>query len=173
MMAGETVPKAMASAYLAAEGPLAERLLAALDAAEAAGGDVRGKQSAAVLVVPAAGNPWESIDLRVEDHADPNAELRRLLSLRRAYDLADRADELSGEGRVDEAAHAYREARELAPDNTELLFWGGLATAHLGDFEAGVEDVRQAIAVHAGWRDLLDRLSPNIAPAAQRVRDAL
>jgi uncharacterized Ntn-hydrolase superfamily protein len=163
----------MARAYLATEGPLAERLVAALDAAEAEGGDVRGRQSSALLVVPGTGNPWEAIDLRVEDHPDPNAELRRLLGLRRAYDLADRADQLSGEGRMDEAAQAYREACALAPGNTELLFWGGLATAHLGDFEAGVEDVRRAIADHPGWRDLLDRLSPEIAPAAERVRDAL
>jgi hypothetical protein len=54
-----------------------------------------------------------------------------------------------------------------------LLFWAGLATAHLGDFDAGVQDVRRAIAAHAGWRDLLDRLSPDLAPAAERVRDAL
>jgi uncharacterized Ntn-hydrolase superfamily protein len=173
MMAGETVPRAMARAYLASEGPLPERLLAALDAAEAAGGDVRGKQSSALLVVPALGNAWESVDLRVEDHPEPNTELRRLLSLRRAYDLADQADELSGEGRTDEAAHAYRQACELAPDSTELLFWAGLATAHLGDFDAGVQDVRRAIAAHAGWRDLLDRLSPDLAPAAERVRNAL
>ena len=173
MMARETVPRAMARAYLAAQGPLAERLLAALDAAEAEGGDVRGRQSSCLLVVPGTGNPWEAIDLRVEDHADPLGELRRLLSLRRAYDLADRADQLSGEGRNDEAAHAYREACELAPENTELLFWAGLATAHLGDFDTGVEAVRKAIADHAGWRDLLDRLSPEIAPAAERVRDAI
>jgi uncharacterized Ntn-hydrolase superfamily protein len=173
MMARDTVPKAMARAYLAAEGPLAERLLSALDAAEGEGGDVRGRQSSSLLVVPAAGNAWDGVDLRVEDHADPLGELRRLLVLHRAYVLADRADTLVGEGRTAEAAPLYEEASELAPESDELLFWAGLATAQLGDFDAGVERVRRAIAVHDGWRELLDRLTPEIAPSAEAVRQAV
>jgi uncharacterized Ntn-hydrolase superfamily protein len=173
MMARDTVPMAMARAFTAAEGPLAERLLAAMDAAEAEGGDVRGRQSSCLLVVPAAGSPWDGVDLRVEDHADPLGELRRLLTLHRAYELASRADTLVGEGRTHEAAPLYEQASELAPSSDELLFWAGLATAQLGDFDAGVDRVRRAIAVHAGWRDLLDRLPPEIAPSAEAVRAAL
>jgi uncharacterized Ntn-hydrolase superfamily protein len=173
MMAGDTVPMAMARAFVEASGPLAERLLTAMDAAEGEGGDVRGRQSSCLLVVPAMRNVWEGVDLRVEDHADPLGELRRLLTLHRAYELASRADTLVGEGRTTEAAPLYEQASELAPENDELLFWAGLATAQLGDFDAGVDRVRRAIAVHAGWRDLLDRLSPEIAPSAEAVRAAL
>jgi uncharacterized Ntn-hydrolase superfamily protein len=173
MMARDTVPMAMARAFVAAEGRLAERLLTAMDAAEAEGGDVRGRQSSCLLVVPAAGNPWDGVDLRVEDHTDPLGELRRLLTLHRAYELASRADTLVGEGRTDEAAPLYEQASELAPESDELLFWAGLATAQLGDFDAGVDRVRRAIAVHAGWRDLLDRLPGEIAPSAEAVRQAV
>jgi uncharacterized Ntn-hydrolase superfamily protein len=173
MMARDTVPMAMARAFVDASGPLAERLLAAMDAAEGEGGDVRGRQSSCLLVVPSMGNAWDGVDLRVEDHADPLGELRRLLTLHRAYELASRADTLVGEGRTGEAAPLYEQASELAPESDELLFWAGLATAQLGDFEAGVDRVRRAIAVHAGWRDLLERLSPEIAPSAEAVRGAL
>ena len=109
MMARATVPDAMSAAFGAAAGDLAERLMTALEGAEAEGGDVRGRQSAALLVAPAQGEPWQArIDLRVEDHADPIGELRRLLGLQRAYELAGEADELMGEGRADEAAGALR-----------------------------------------------------------------
>src|SRR5919202_2266998 len=89
MMARDTVPAAMSAAFAAADGDLAWRLLAALEGAEGEGGDVRGRQSAAIVVVPAEGEGWRArIDLRVEDHPDPLAELTRLLELQRAYELA-------------------------------------------------------------------------------------
>ena len=122
--------------------PLAERLVAALAAAEAAGGDIRGRQSAALV----AG----AVSLRVEDHPDPIGELQRLLVLHRAYEAAGAADELVAEGRFDDAAREYERAAELAPDSDELLFWAGLAAAQGGDVEAGVDRVRRAIAMHAG-----------------------
>jgi hypothetical protein len=146
----------------------------ALEAAEGEGGDVRGRQSAALLVVPPDGEPWQfRIDLRVDDHPDPVAELRRLLSLQRAYDLAGQADELMGEGRAAEAAPRYVRAAELAPESDELLFWAGLALAQTGDLDGGVDAVRRAAARHPGWLDLLDRLSPDFAPAGPAVRRAL
>ena len=165
MMRSPGVPEAMAEAFSAATGPLAERLVAALEAAEAAGGDIRGRQSAALV----AGD----IELRVEDHEDPVSELRRLLVLRRAYQAAGEADELMAEGRFDEAAARYERAAELAPDSDELLFWAGLGAAHAGDLALGVERVRRAIAMHEPWRELLDRLRPEHAPSAAAVRDAL
>jgi uncharacterized Ntn-hydrolase superfamily protein len=174
MMAGHGVWPAMAEALAAATGPLARRLLAALDAGEAAGGDVRGRQSAALVVVPHAGEPWQrTVELRVEDHPDPLRELRRLLDLADAYAVATEGDDLVGEGRHAEAADRYRRAAELAPANAELLFWAGLALAQGGEMEAGAERVRSAIEMHPGWRDLLARLEPEIAPAAPTVRDAL
>jgi len=174
MMAREGVPEAMARAYAEAEGDLADRLLAALLGAEGAGGDVRGHQSAALLVVPERGEPWEfRIDLRVDDHVDPLGELRRLLGLQRAYELAGTADELVGEGRAEEAGPLYRRAAELAPDSDELLFWAGLAAADGGDLEGGVDAVRRAAAVNPNWLVLLDRLTPAFAPAGAELRRAL
>jgi len=174
MMARSTVPAAMSAAFAAATGDLAERLMSALEGAEAEGGDVRGRQSAALLVVPAAGEAWQfRADLRVDDHADPVGELRRLLRLQRAYELAGEADELMGAERPAEAAPRYVRAAELAPESDELLFWAGLALAQVGDLEAGVDAVRRAAAVHPGWLTLLDRLSPEFAPAGAAVRARL
>jgi uncharacterized Ntn-hydrolase superfamily protein len=174
MMARDTVPEAMSAAFEHAGGDLADRLMAALLAAEGEGGDVRGRQSAAMIVVPAEGEPWRArVDLRVEDHEDPLAELQRLLSLQRAYELAGQGDALMASDRAVEAGALYRRAAELAPDSDELLFWAGLALAQSGDLDAGVVAVRRAIAVHPGWATLLERLSPEFAPAGAQVRQAL
>ncbi len=176
MMASEAVWPAMAQAFAAApaDAPLARRMLAALDAGEAAGGDVRGRQSAALVVAPAAGEPWQRlVELRVEDHEDPLAELRRLLDLHDAYALASDGDELAGQGRHEEAGERYRRAAELAPGSHELLFWAGLAAVQAGDRAGGVEQVRRAIALQPGWAELLGRLDARIAPAAPAVRETL
>jgi tetratricopeptide (TPR) repeat protein len=164
----------MSAAFEHAEGDLADRLVAALEAAEGEGGDVRGRQSAAIVVVPPEGEAWQArINLRVDDHTDPIGELKRLLALQRAYELAGRGDELMAADQPVEAGALYRRAAELAPGSDELLFWSGLALAHSGDLEAGVDAVRQAIAVHPGWATLLERLSPEFAPAGAEVRRAL
>ena len=170
MMAGEGVWPAMLDAFTAAGGPLTPRLLDALDAAEAAGGDIRGRQSAAILVVAPVGDWWETVvSLHVEDHPEPLAELRRLVALNGAYQLAGEADELVNQGRHDEAARLYEAAAELAPQSHELRFWAGLGAAQAGDLERGVADVRQAIATHPGWRLLLERLPADVAPSAPAV----
>jgi uncharacterized Ntn-hydrolase superfamily protein len=173
MMASGTVPDAMLRAYEAADGPPADRLLAALQAGEAEGGDIRGRRSAALLVVPAKGDAWEAtVDLRVEDHQDPIGELARLTRLHRAYGLADEADQLQGAGRADEAAPLYREAARVAPESDELLFWAGLSLAAV-DVAEGTAAVRRAAEVNPNWLVLLDRLSPPFAPHAPAVRRAL
>ena len=102
------------------------------------------------------GEPWRrNVELRVEDHSDPLGELRRLLTLQRAYDLAGSADELLAAGRVEEAGERYREASRIAPESDELLFWAGLALARAGDVlpDAGVVAVRQAAErqPRTGW----------------------
>jgi uncharacterized Ntn-hydrolase superfamily protein len=174
MMTSPRVWPEMAATFEASSGPLARRLLGALDAGEAAGGDVRGRQSAALLVVPADGEPWRrSVELRVEDHAAPLDELRRLLDLQDAYGLADRADNLAGEGRHAEAAELYARAAEAAPANVELSFWAGLGIAAGGDVHGGAARVAAACEAHEGWRELLARLDSEIAPAADAVRAAL
>lgn len=174
MMASPRVWPAMAAAFEAAQGPLARRLAAALDAAEGAGGDARGRQSCALLVVPVSGEDWRTIvDLRVDDAPEPLAELHRLLDLHDAYTLANEGDELAGAGEHDAASERYTRAGAIAPGNHELLFWAGLAAAQGGDLDGGVAQVRRAIELQPGWGPLLDRLEPDIAPAAQAVREAL
>ena len=112
--------------------------MAALHAAEARGGDARGRQSCALVVAPAHGEPWRrTVDLRVDDHPEPLAELDRLLDLSDAYALATEGDELVGQGRHEEAGERYRSASALAPGNHELLFWAGVAAAQSGDLPTG------------------------------------
>jgi uncharacterized Ntn-hydrolase superfamily protein len=170
IMVSERVWPAMLDAYSAGTGSLTTRLLDALDAAEREGGDIRGRQSAAILVVPAEGEPWRTlVSLRVEDHPAPLPELRRLVRLNEAYGLAGQADELLNAGRHDEAARLYVQASECAPENHELLFWAGLGTAQAGDLEGGVAKVNRAIKLQPNWRGLLGRLPAELAPAAPDV----
>jgi uncharacterized Ntn-hydrolase superfamily protein len=171
MMERETVPRAMIRVYSEASGrPLAERLLAALEAAEAEGGDVRGRQSAAMVVVTAraSGNPTKDrpVDLRVDDHADPVGELRRLLGLQRAYAHASAGDDLAGAGDLDGALVEYEAAHRLAADNLELTFWYALALAGNGREDEAVRLLRRPFAAHPGWVELLKRL-----PAAGLMPD--
>ena len=174
MMVSAEVWPAMAHAFEAAAGPLARRLLAALHAAEARGGDARGRQSCALVVAPAQGQPWQhSVDLRVDDHPEPLAELDRLLDLSDAYALATEGDDLVGQGRHEEAGERYRAASALAPGNHELLFWAGMAAAQSGDMPTALARVREAIRLQPGWRELLGRLDPEIAPGAPAVVQAL
>ena len=174
IMVSERVWPDMLAAYSDTGGSLTERLLAALDAAERAGGDARGRQSAAIVVVPAAGDPWERIvSLRVEDHPDPLVELRRVVRLHDAYTLADRADGLVNDGRHDEAADLYQRASELAPDNHELLFWAGIGAAQAGDLDTGVARVRAAIELQPNWLELLGKLPPEVAPPAAAILERL
>ena len=174
MMGKETVPAAMVAGFEAAAGDLADRLMAALHAAEGEGGDVRGRQSSALVVVPPEGEAWQTrFSLRVEDHAEPVEELGRLLRLARAYELAGEADELMASDRPEEAGPRYLQAAELAPESDELLFWAGLAQVHAGDVQTGTAAVRRAIELHPGWLTLLERLSPDFAPAGERVRREL
>jgi uncharacterized Ntn-hydrolase superfamily protein len=174
MMASPEVWPAMAHAFDAAAGPLARRLLAALHAAESRGGDARGRQSCALVVAPAHGEPWQrTVDLRVDDHPEPLSELDRLLDLSDAYALATEGDDLVGQGRHEEAGEHYRSASALAPGNHELLFWAGLAAAQAGDLPTALERVREAIRLQPGWHELLGRLDAEIAPGAPAVLAAL
>ena len=170
IMVSERVWPAMLAAFTAASGSLTERLLSALEAAEREGGDLRGRQSAAILVVPAEGEPWRTrVAVRVEDHPEPLRELRRLVALNDAYALAGSADELLNQGHRGEAARLYLQASEQAPGNHELLFWSGLGMAGAGDLDAGVARVREAIALQPAWRELLGRLPTDLTPAAPAV----
>ncbi|HEY1834775.1 MAG TPA: DUF1028 domain-containing protein [Solirubrobacteraceae bacterium] len=166
IMETTTVPAAMAAAYRGSDGDLAERLLAALEAAEAEGGDLRGRQSAALLIVPPSGEAWRTrFDVRVEDHEAPLVELRRLVRFARAYEMAGHADELLAQGKRDDATGLYLKSAELAPEADELVFWAGLGVA-AQDLDRGVELVRRAVAVKPSWLALLERLPAELEPIA-------
>lgn len=155
----------MAEAYRRAEGDLAERLLVALEAAEAAGGDLRGRQSAAIVVVrpESSGLPWVDrlFDLRVEDHPEPVAELRRLVTLQRAYLRMQEGDEHLAARNVEAALEAYRAAMEIVPDeatNGEVPFWVGITLADTGRRAEAVPLLRRAFRQDPRWAELVRRL---------------
>lgn len=165
LMRTDKVPDAMAAAFESAPAGtrLAERLVLALHAAEVAGGDVRGKQSAAILVVRATptGNSWEDrlVDLRIEDHPDPISELDRLLRLHRAYDLMNQGDLAIEKGDVDGALKAYSAARNLAPGNAEMLFWTAVSLVNAGRVDEALPLFKEAFKDTKGdWRATLERL---------------
>ena len=133
MMERSTVWPAMEAAYRSTTGALADRLIAALLAAEAEGGDVRGRQSAALLVVPAAGPPWATrYDLRVEDDRAPLDELARLLRVARAYEAFDRSEAPAMAGEMAAAAAAMDDAHALAPDDDQITLWTAVFLAGAG-----------------------------------------
>jgi uncharacterized Ntn-hydrolase superfamily protein len=174
LMRTDAVWGAMSEAYLGGSGPLADRLLAGLDAGEAAGGDVRGRQSAALLVVPAEGEPWRrTVDLRVEDHVEPLLELRRLVGLNEAYVMVREGDELAAKGDHVAAATIYIDAWERVPENDELKFWAALSMFDRGEAERGAALLREAIDFHPGWGRLLELLGPDIAPSVEEARRLL
>jgi uncharacterized Ntn-hydrolase superfamily protein len=162
LMARDTVWDAMAGAFEASTGPLAERMLAALDAAEAEGGDIRGKQSAAILVVAATptGLPFEDrpIDIRVEDHPDPLVEMRRLLRLKRAYQASSAGFRAGVAGDAEKARERRLAALEIAPELVELRFFAGLGMATAGDLDGGAELLRPLMAGGDHWMEAMRRL---------------
>ena len=162
LMDQDTVWPAMARAYESASGDLAERMLVALEAAEAEGGDIRGRQSAAMLVVRAesSGKPWADrlVDLRIDDHPTPLVELRRLLSLHRAYAEMNAGDEAVAEGEIDLAVGHYTRAAELAPDISELPFWQAVTLFDSGHETEALPIFRDVFAREDRWRRLVPRL---------------
>jgi uncharacterized Ntn-hydrolase superfamily protein len=162
LMASDRVWPAMAKAYESSTGDLAERLLAALEAAENEGGDIRGRQSAAIVVVKAqpSGKPWADrlFDLRVEDSAAPLVELRRLVTLRRAYNLEDAGDNAIAEKRPEEALRHYEAAMKLAPDVVELQFWAAVSMYTNGREPEALALFRRVFAREARWVPLVARL---------------
>jgi len=163
MMWKPTVCDAMVAAYQADEGDLAARLMAALEAAEGEGGDIRGKQSAAMLVVSADRSlpPWGGriIDLRVEDQAEPLVELKRLLLMARAYNYMNEGDEHMTVGAVDEAVKAYAAAEALVPDSHEMIFWHAATLAGAGQVDESLPIFAQAFAMWPRWREIIPRLA--------------
>jgi len=156
------VPDAMAKAFEKATGPLAERMLAALDAAQGVGGDVRGKQSAAILVVrgKATDKPWTDriVDLRIEDHAEPLKEMRRLLTLHRAYEMMNRGDEAVAIGKMDVALKEYGDAAAMVPGNDEFVFWTAVTLVSNGRADDAMPLFAKAFRMNPSWMLLVPRL---------------
>lgn len=162
LMLNSTVCDAMAKAYESTEGDLAERLMSALEAAQTEGGDIRGKQSAAILVVsgdrslPAWGG--RIFDLRIEDHPEPVEEMRRLLTLARAYNFMNEGDEFMTQGNVEAAVKAYGQAEQLAPDSHEMVFWHAATLAGIGQLDEALPLFKKAFEMWPDWRELVPRL---------------
>ena len=162
LMESPLVWPAMAKAFEASRGDLAERMLAALEAAQGAGGDIRGMQSAALLVVKgtSTGRPWSDtvFNLRVEDSPEPLTELKRLIRLQRAYNHASAGDEHAAAGKMDQALKEYGEAARLAPEVLELPYWEAVALASNGRLEEALPIFRDVFAKEPQWADLTPRL---------------
>jgi uncharacterized Ntn-hydrolase superfamily protein len=174
LMMSEETWGAMSEAYRGASGSLARRMLAALDAAEALGGDLRGSQSAALLVVPLEGDPsTRVVDVRVDDHADPLGELRRLLRLNESYSTVQEGDTLSLAGDDAGACECYVAAMEGAPENDEIKFWAALSLIGEGETERGTALLRETIEAHPGRRRMFDLLEADMVPAVEQARRAL
>jgi uncharacterized Ntn-hydrolase superfamily protein len=165
LMEKPTVWDAMARAYETTQGDLAERLLAALEAAQQEGGDIRGRQSAAILIVSdeGTGKPWidRRFDLRVEDHPTPVAELRRLVRLQRAYLKLNEGDEWMAQGDASKAMEAYVEATTIIPDeatNGEAPFWVGITLVDSRRLDEAIPFLARAYAQDSRWAELVPRL---------------
>jgi len=162
LMLNDKVWPAMSKAFEQSKGDLAERMLAALDAAQAVGGDIRGRQSAALLVVSGkpSGRSWEDrlFDLRVEDHPDPLKELRRLVKLQRAYNHMNAGDLAVEHKDAERGLREYAAAEALVPDSAEMVFWHAVALVNMNRLEESLPLFRRVFAMDPNWRTLTPRL---------------
>src|SRR5687767_15881415 len=168
----------MARAFENTRGDLTERMLAALDAAQAAGGDIRGRQSAALIVVTGkpTGQAWKdrTFDLRVDDSPEPLKELRRLVRLQRAYNHMNAGD-LAVEKKDNEGAlREYSAAERLVPDNAEMIYWHAVALVNMGRVDESLPLFRKVFAMDKNWATLTPRLPqaglmPNDPKIIQRI----
>jgi uncharacterized Ntn-hydrolase superfamily protein len=180
LMLNDKVWPAMARAFEGTRGDLADRMLAALDAAQAEGGDVRGRQSAALVIVTGkpTGNVWTDrvFDLRVDDNPEPLKELRRLVTLQRAYNHMNAGD-LAQEKKDNERALAeYRRAAELVPSSAEMVYWHAVALVNMGRLQDALPLFRRVFAQDRNWTTLTPRLAkagllPDDASVIQRISE--
>lgn len=163
LMLNDKVWPAMKVAYEKTAGDLADKMLAALDAAEAAGGDIRGKQSAAILIVKgeSTGRPWADkvMDLRVEDHAEPLKELRRLVQVHRAYQHMNNGDLALEHNDVEGALREYGAAEAMFPDNLEMKFWHAVSLVNAGRVDDSLPIFKGIFEKDKNWAILAPRLS--------------
>jgi len=169
MMANDRVIPAMRAAYESGRGDLGERLLATLEAAQAAGGDLRGCQSAAILVVSGtrSATPWaeRKLDLRVDNDPDPLRALRRLVRIARANDQLGQGERAEKAGDPIGALAHYRAAPLMAPGDVEMAYWAAVAIANQGGVDEAVPMFRATFASSPVWIEVTRRLvAPGILP---------
>ncbi|MCI0490192.1 MAG: DUF1028 domain-containing protein [Blastocatellia bacterium] len=162
LMLSDKVWPAMSEAFERTKGDLAERMMAALEAAEKAGGDIRGRQSAALIVVrgKSTGRSWADrlFDLRVDDSAEPLKELRRLLTLQRAYNHMNAGDLALEHNDNERALREYGAAARLVPDNAEMVYWHAVALVNMGRVEESLPLFKKVFAMDKNWVTLTPRL---------------
>jgi uncharacterized Ntn-hydrolase superfamily protein len=181
MMLNDRVWPAMAQAFETATGDLAGRMIAALEAGQAAGGDVRGQQSAALVVVTGkpTGRPGadRTFDLRVDDHPRPLEELRRLIVLQRAYNHMNAGDKAMERGDHPKALEEYGTAARLAPENLEVVYWHAVALVNMQRIDDALPLFRSVFARDRNWVKLTPRLAdaellPNDPHLIERICEA-
>lgn len=163
MMLTNKVPGAMADAFEKGKGrKLAERLLTTLEAAQAAGGDIRGKQSAAIIIVPGKSNsqPWNErlVDLRVDDHPTPIKELERLYAVQTAYEHMNNGDLAVEKADMAKAMEEYNAAMKMFPQNLEMQYWTAVTLANNKQVEQAVPLFKKVFAADNNWKELTRRL---------------
>jgi uncharacterized Ntn-hydrolase superfamily protein len=162
LMLNDRIWPAMANAYRQAEGPLAERMIAALEAGQKEGGDIRGRQSATILVVrgESTGKIWEDrlIDLRVEDHPEPIEEIKRVLQVHRAYEYMNRGDLAMEKKDVEGALRLYGAAEAMFPENLEMKFWHAVSLVNIGRMDDALPVFKIIFKEDPNWRLLTERL---------------
>jgi uncharacterized Ntn-hydrolase superfamily protein len=174
LMSNDRIWPAMAQAFETTKGDLAERMLAALDAAQTEGGDIRGRQSAALIVVSGkpTGRAWQDrvFDLRVDDSPEPLQELRRLVTLQRAYNHMNAGD-LAVEKKDNEGAlREYSAAEKLVPDNAEMVYWHAVALVNMNRVEESLPLFRRVFAMDSNWAVLTPRLvKAGLLPGDEKV----
>jgi uncharacterized Ntn-hydrolase superfamily protein len=163
MMLNDKVVPAMKQAMdLIQSLPIAERVMAAMKAAQAAGGDIRGQQSAVLLVFKAksTGELWKDnyINLRVDDHAQPIEELDRLLKVFRAYEHMNNGDLKMETSDMNGAMKEYNEAMAMYPDNLEMKFWTAVTMLNQGETEKSMVVLKEIFKADNNWKELFKRL---------------
>jgi uncharacterized Ntn-hydrolase superfamily protein len=178
LMLNNKVWPAMAQAFEKTKGDLADRMLAALDAAQAAGGDIRGRQSAALIVVTGkpTGQSWKDrlFDLRVDDSPEPLKDLRRLVTLQRAYNHMNAGD-LAVEKKDNEGAlREYGAAEKLVPSNAEMIYWHAVALVNMGRVDESLPLFRKVFGMDKNWATLTPRLSKSgLLPTDPKVMEQI
>ena len=165
MMLSDKVCAAMAAAFESSTGkPLAERMLLALEGAQTVGGDIRGKQSAAILVVPgkSEGKPWDErpVDLRVEDNAEPIKELHRLYNVQQAYQHMNNGDLATEKNDMVTAMNEYNTAMKMMPGNLEMQYWTGITLANNKQVDKAIPILKKVFTADKNWKELTRRLVP-------------